>query len=165
VSDRLRKEGKKVWWYVCCSPTYPYANFASWEYPPIEGRLLGWMTHLYRADGFLFWIVNKWHGNKRMSDADTYFPSYRTHNGNGMPGDGIMMYPGENEIWPSIKLAQCRDGVEDYEYLQLAAKKAGLAECDKITKTIVETTTQFSRNPEELRKARKCLAEIIVKSR
>ena len=161
VSEQLRKEGKKVWWYVCCSPTYPYANFASWEYPPIEGRILGWMTHLYRADGFLFWIVNKWHGKSRMNGDDTYFPSYRTHNGNGMPGDGIMMYPGEKEIWPSIKLAQCRDGVEDYEYLQLAAAKAGAEACDNVTKTIVKTRTDFSRSPEELRKARELLSSII----
>lgn len=161
VSERLRKNGKKVWWYVCCSPTYPYANFASWEYPPIEGRLLGWMTHLYRSDGFLFWIVNKWHGNSRMDGSDTYFPDYRTYNGNKMPGDGIMMYPGENEIWPSIKLAQCRDGVEDYEYLQLAAAKAGLAECDKITKTIVRNLIDYSRSPEMLRKARERLCGVI----
>jgi hypothetical protein len=165
VSERLRKEGKKVWWYVCCSPTYPYANFASWEYPPIEGRLLGWMTHLYRADGFLFWIVNKWHGKSRMNGDDTYFPSYRTHNNNGMPGDGIMMYPGEKEIWPSIKLAQCRDGVEDYEYLQLAAAKAGVAASDNVTKTIVTTRTQYSRSPERLRKAREQLSSIISNGR
>ena len=161
VSERLRKEGKKVWWYVCCSPVYPYANFASWEYPPIEGRILGWMTHLYRADGFLFWIVNKWHGKNRMNGDDTYFPSYRTRNGSGMPGDGIMMYPGEKEIWPSIRLAQCRDGVEDYEYLQLAAAKAGVAACDNVTKAIVRTRTDFSRSPEELRKARDLLSSLI----
>lgn len=160
VSERLRAEGRKVWWYVCCSPTYPYANFASWEYPPIEGRLLGWMTHLYRADGFLFWIVNKWHGENRMNADDTYFPSYRTYSKNGMPGDGIMMYPGEKEIWPSIKLAQCRDGVEDYEYLQLAEKKAGIAACDGITRTIVKSKTDYSRNPDDLRKARAMLAKM-----
>jgi hypothetical protein len=78
-----------------------------------------------------------------------------------MPGDGIMMYPGENEIWPSIKLAQCRDGVEDYEYLQLAAAKAGLAECDKITKTIVRNLIDYSRSPEMLRKARERLCGVI----
>ena len=161
VSDALRKEGKKVWWYVCCSPTYPYANFASWEYPPIEGRLLGWMTHLYRSDGLLFWIVNKWFMKKRFDPSDTFFPDFHTRNSNGMPGDGIMMYPGEDGIWPSIKLAQCRDGVEDYEYLQLAAAKVGTEKCDEVTKTIVKTLTDYSRDPVKLRAARKRLAQII----
>ena len=161
VSKRLRNEGKKVWWYVCCSPTYPYANFASWEYPPIEGRLLGWMTHLYRSDGLLFWIVNKWHGKSRLNADDTYFPSYKTYNKSGMPGDGIMMYPGEKGIWPSIKLAQCRDAVEDYEYLKLAEEKAGIAACDEITRIIVKSKTDYSRNPVDLRTARARLAKII----
>jgi hypothetical protein len=100
-----------------------------------------------------------------MNGDDTYFPSYRTHNNNGMPGDGIMMYPGEKEIWPSIKLAQCRDGVEDYEYLQLAAAKAGVAASDNVTKTIVTTRTQYSRSPERLRKAREQLSSIISNGR
>ena len=162
LSRKLREEVKKVWWYVCCWPEYPYANFASWEYPPIEGRLLGWMTHLYRSDGLLFWIVNKWHGNEKFNSGDTYFPGYRTYNKNGMPGDGIMMYPGEDGIWPSIKLAQCRDGVEDYEYLQLVKAKFGVEKCDEITKRIVKSLTRFSRNPVELRAARQRLAELIV---
>ena len=162
VSDALRNEGKKVWWYVCCWPTYPFANFASWEYPPIEGRLLGWMTHLYRSDGLLFWIVNKWHGNERFDASDTFFPRFRTHNPNGMPGDGIMMYPGEDGIWPSIKLAQCRDGVEDYEYLQLAAEKAGMDGCDEVTRTLVKSMTEYSRSPAALRRARERLAKIIA---
>ena len=162
LSERLRSEGKKVWWYVCCSPTYPYANFASWEYPPIEGRILGWMTHLYRSDGLLFWIVNKWRMKRRFGSGDTYFPWFSTRNANGMPGDGIMMYPGEDGIWPSIKLAQCRDGVEDYEYLQLACGKAGLETCDEVTKTIVRSVTDFSRDPRRLRAARERLARIIA---
>ncbi|MCR5752089.1 MAG: hypothetical protein K6G91_09005 [Kiritimatiellae bacterium] len=37
VVNELRRRGKKVWWYVCCGPRCPYANFASLEYPFIEG--------------------------------------------------------------------------------------------------------------------------------
>ena len=74
VSDEMRRLGKKVWWYVCCSPKYPYANFASLEYPPVEGRLLGWMTHLYRADGLLYWNVNFWNG-PCIDEGDTFFPA------------------------------------------------------------------------------------------
>lgn len=164
VSDRLRRLGKKVWWYTCCSPYYPYANFSSWEYPLIEGRILGWMTHRWRADGFLFWIVNKWNRDDLFKEDDTYFPDYRTYNGNGMPGDGIMMYPGEKHIFPSIKLAQCRDAVEDYEYLQLAAAKAGLAAADSVTDSIVKSLVDFTRDPAKLRLARKRLVTLIVEN-
>ena len=162
ISDKLRAEGKKVWWYVCCSPAYPYANFASWEYPPIEGRLLGWMTWRWRADGFLFWIVNKWHGDHHFKDDDTYFPDYRTYNGNGMPGDGIMMYPGEKSVWPSIKLAQCRDAEEDYEYLKLAAAKKGNAVADAACDAFIRSLTDYSRDPAELRAQRARLAALLA---
>ena len=93
-------------------------------------------------------------------DGISIDPSELLGEGNA-PGDGIMMYPGEKEIWPSIRLAQCRDGVEDYEYLQLATAKAGVAACDNVTRAIVRTRTDFSRSPEELRKARDLLSSII----
>ena len=162
ASQALRREGKKVWWYVCCSPAYPYANFASWEYPPIEGRLLGWMTYLYRSDGLLFWIVNKWHGNRRFGERDTFFPDFRTRNRQGMPGDGIMMYPGETSVWPSIRLAQCRDAVEDCEYLMLAERMASREASEKAARTIVDSLCDFSRDPAKLYEARERLSEIIT---
>lgn len=163
VSDRLRALGKQVWWYTCCYPQYPYANFASWEYPPIEGRILGWMTWRMRADGFLFWIVNKWRGEKRFAEDDTYFPDYGTYNSNAyMPGDGIMLYPGERNIFTSIKLAQCRDAVEDYEYLQLLAAKRGRAVADSVTDTIMKSMTEYTRSPEAIRAARARVAQLIA---
>lgn len=161
VSERLRAMGKKVWWYVCCEPHYPHANFASWEYPPIEGRLLGWMTWRWRADGLLFWIVNKWSGDDRLSDSDTYFPDFRTYNAFGMPGDGILMYPGENGIFPSIKLAQCRDAVEDFEYLQLVAARRGQACSDAACDALIRSLTDFTRDPRAIRAMRERLASAI----
>ena len=161
VSDEMRRRGKKVWWYVCCGPCYPYANFASMEYPLIEGRLLGWMTHLYRADGLLYWHVNFWNG-PRVDEEDTYLPTWKTGNGLHMPGDGVLLYPGKDHILPSIRLAQIRDCVEDYEWLQLAASKAGADAVDAISKTLIRSMTDYTRNPSDLRAARQKLARFIV---
>ena len=161
LSEKLRKQGKQVWWYTCCGPTYPYANMASLEYPWIEGRLLGWMTHLYRADGLLFWHVNYWHRNGCLDESDTFFPDWHTYSGLHMPGDGIFLYPGKKVILPSIRLAQVRDGVEDYEWLQLAAAKAGTDSADAASRTLVMSMTQFTRDPAKLRAARTRLADLI----
>lgn len=161
AAEAFRRQGKKVWWYTCCNPKYPYANFASWECPPIEGRLLGWMTYRWRADGFLFWIVNKWHSAERLPESDTYFPEFRTFNPIGMPGDGIMMYPGERSVFSSIRLAQCRDAEEDYEYLKLAAAKVGQTKVDAVVDSIVRSLTDFSHDAEKLRTARRMIAKII----
>ena len=78
-----------------------------------------------------------------------------------MPGDGIMMYPGERHVFSSIKLAQCRDAEEDYEYLKLAAAKVGQARVDAVVDSIISSLTDFSRDAEKLRTARRMIAKII----
>ena len=61
---------------VSNSPPHPYADLASLEYPPVEGRiLLGFLTYLHRADGFLYWHVNNWRGESHplMDESKCYF--------------------------------------------------------------------------------------------
>ena len=161
VADWLRSLGKKVWWYTCCGPTYPYANMASLEYPPIEGRLvMGMLTWLYRADGFLFWHVNNWRaGNEPMDESDTYFPDWNTWNHLGVPGDGIFLYPGREHRLPSINFANIRDGEEDYELLLHAEKRLGRKAVEELVRTVVRSTTDFSRDPAALSALRDRLAE------
>ena len=161
ISDAMRRRGKQVWWYVCCTPNYPFANFASLEYLPIEGRILGWMTHLYRADGLLYWHVNWWK-DACLDERDTYFPDWKTGQIPRMPGDGVLMYPGKEHILPSIRLAQVRDCVEDYEWLQLVAAKDGAGAADAVSRTLIRSMTDFTRDPAQLLEMRSRLADIIT---
>ena len=160
MADFLRARGKRVWWYTCCSPVNPYANMASLEYPAVEGRLvLGYLTWLYRADGFLFWHVNYWRkGNAPMDETDTYFPEWNTWNYLGIPGDGIFLYPGKEHILPSIRFANIRDGEEDYEYLLRAEKRLGRKAVEAMVRPFVRSQTDFTRNAAELSSLRASLA-------
>lgn len=159
ASDAFRARGKQVWWYVACGPIYPYANFASLEYPPVEARLLGWMTHLYRADGLLYWHVNFWNG-PCFDERDTFLTKWNARSGLWVPGDGVLLYPGRNQVVPSIRLAQVRDGVEDYEWLQLAAERAGTAAADEVSRGLIRTLMDFTRDPAAIRAARNRLAQL-----
>ena len=103
LSARLRRLGKQVWWYVCCGPQYPYANFASMDYPAIEGRLLGWMTYGYEADGLLFWHVNLWQNNKIIDGPDPYL-DWQPPCVHRMTGDGCLAYPTPTGPVSSIRL-------------------------------------------------------------
>ncbi len=157
LSEQLRKEGKKVWWYTCCGPTYPYANFVSLEFPFIEGRLIGWMTHLYRADGFLFWVVNFWtRKGQKIDESDTY-SEWNSYIGNKQHGDGVLMYPGRNHILPSIRLANVRDGIEDGELLKMMADDGRAAAADAACRKLITDLKHFSRDPAALRSARESL--------
>ena len=64
-----RAQGKKVWWYICCGPHNPYANWFV-EYAAIESRLLmGAMTAKYRPDGFLYYSLSIWNENKPIESG------------------------------------------------------------------------------------------------
>ena len=156
LTELMRKHGKKVFWYTCCGPRWPYANFASYEFPPVEARLvLGFQTHLFNADGFLFWHVNNWkaNGNAPFDLSDTFISGWSTHNSLRCPGDGVFLYPAKDRILPSIRLALLRDGVQDYEWLRMAEAKCGRKAVDAVSRRLVRSLTDFTRDPAAVRDA------------
>ena len=163
ISDYLRSKGKQVWWYTCCGPYYPYCNFSSLEYPAIEARLMAWFTHLYRSDGLSFWSADYWPGQQpKLDEADVFFPEWNTWSPFQAPGDGVLSYPGRHGILPSIRLANLRDGSEDYDYLVMAAAKDPAA-VKAIEQSLIRSMTDFTRDTTDIRAARAKLAEIILK--
>ena len=156
LSADLRKRGHQVWWYVCCSPQYPYANFASVEYPFIEGRLLAWQTFRHKADGLLYWHVNAWTDNFYFDESLCYQTAFKLNSIQEMPGDGQLLYPGAGGPLPSIRLANIRDGSEDYDYLAMYGEK-GRDFCKKLAPSM----TKFSRDPRQLRAFRRQIAEAL----
>ena len=165
-SAALRRDhGMKTWWYVCCSPRHPYANIASLEYPAREGRMLGWQTWAFRADGLLYWHVNLWPDRIKLDEADTYFPGWPTANSLHMPGDGILLYPGKETVLPSIRLAAVRDGVEDYERLEAIAARLGRETVRKAALEVSPSVTEFDRTGERLLGIRTALADRFEKAR
>lgn len=158
LSAKLRKMGHQVWWYVCCGPKYPYANFASVEYPFIEGRLLAWQTWQHKADGFLYWHVNAWTNECYFDEASCYQSAFKLNLIDEMPGDGQLLYPGANGPLPSIRLANVRDGSEDYDYLALYGK-----ESRKMCRELSPVMTVFTRDPAKLRELRNRIAETLEK--
>jgi len=150
-----------VWWYVCCSPRNPYANFASIDYPAIEGRLLGWMTFGSRADGLLYWHVNYWHGNKTISGGGAYL-DWKPLSVCNMTGDGCLIYPTPDGPVSSIRLENIRDGIEDYDYFQLLAERRGRVEAMRLYRRMVVDLTTYSRNPGQLYRIRDRMAAAIL---
>ena len=159
LNRELRAKGMKLWWYTCCGPRYPHANFADYEYPFVEGRiLLGAMTYHFNADGFLFWHVNNWKEDAMPTMAldDTYFPNWDPSGSSATrcPGDGVFLYPAADRVLPSIRLANIRDGVEDYEVLKLAEAKAGRERVDAVVRPLCPALTDFTRDAERIRTMR-----------
>ena len=162
IARDLHKEGVEAWWYVCGgNPREPFVNLSSTEYPPVDARLVSWMTYLSQAEGFLYWAVNCWDDRLRhMDEDDCVFDEWRLWESKS-PSDGVLLYPGKRGVLPSIRLAQVRDGGEDYEYFRLVEKMYGREKAIAALRGVVASQTRFSRNPSELRRVRSKLADLI----
>ncbi len=128
LAAAARARGREVWWYICCGPIHPYANFLI-EYDAIEARLLmGAMTAKYRPDGFLYYKVTRWPNEDDAAITTGPFvdwdpASYRDYN-----GDGSLLCPGPGgRPLPTIRLENIRDGLEDFAYVRLLEERMAAA--------------------------------------
>ena len=125
-AEKLRAEGKDMWWYVCVSPVHPYPNFFI-EYAGIEPRLLmGTMPFKLKVGGFLHYAIANWNfgsscGPITSGPYTSWDPRtvYNDGSNGWVNGDGSLYCPGPTGPIPTIRLENIRDGLEDYEYLTL----------------------------------------------
>lgn len=150
LTDELHALGKQAWWYICCGPVYPRLNVGN-EHPPLDCRLLTWQQYAENCDGVFNWGVNYWHNRKPTDDSDVYLKDWNL--GSGMSGDGLMFYPGKSGPLPTIRLANVRDGVQDYELMKLAEAKVGREAVLEIVRRISPDQTHPNRDWRELRHA------------
>ena len=157
--DLIKSKGKEVWWYVFSAPLYPYANFSGLENPPIDGVVLGWQTWFEESDGLLFWLVNGGPPGLVHNSADPFFSDFLT--GMYVPGDGVLVYPIEDGYVDSIRLAKSGEGVQFYEWLQMAAERCGRARVCEIIRKINTDMMHFSRDPDLVAQIRKEVGDLI----
>jgi len=121
AADARRQLGEEVWWYVCCAPRPPWANFFL-DQPGPAHRVLFWQTFQQRADGLLYWGVNHW-PDFAARTMDPIPPEKRwpavPWNDGARKGDGYFLYPGPDGPLTGLRLEILRDGIEDYDALRL----------------------------------------------
>ena len=157
-----RARGKEVWWYICIGPTHPFANWFI-EYPLLEARLLWWMTWRRGVTGFLYYTLNRWPNQETPlrtapgSNRTSWNPaSFGTAN-----GDGCLIYPGEEGPLSSLRFENVRDGIEDYELLQMLSLRKGDAGAAgrRLCGRLIRSLTDFTGDPEEFMSTRRQLLE------
>ncbi|HOS95935.1 MAG TPA: DUF4091 domain-containing protein, partial [Armatimonadota bacterium] len=156
--------GQQVWAYVCLGPRYPYANWLA-DFPLVESRVIWWQAYHQKMDGFLYWGLNIWdreHNDRPIDPADGPDLEWSITTGgeyDWLHGDGRLIYAGPDGPIGSIRLANIRDGLEDYEYLWLLAQKAGDVEVARTACLPVTTSlTQFTRDVAVVRAERDAVA-------
>lgn len=123
-----RARGRRVGYYVACSPFLPFANLLM-EYPGMAPRLLmGFMAKkVDNQDAFLYyastlWLTIRHEGGNHTLGEPIPIPVaggpvlQEPWNGNSFGnfnGDGRLLYPAQDRPIPSLRLKYMRDGVED----------------------------------------------------
>ena len=191
--EAARKRGKEVWYYVCLVPQPPSANWLL-ESPATGTRLLtGFMAEKLHTQGFLHYSIVRWNTFRDQTDAagkvvrqPTDWSDYiqggplTNQDGKGygdVNGDGFLLYPGVDGPVPSQRLKLVRDGLEDYEYLQLLKYVLREAETRRIQLTKAQITQiqdlldiknhlvandwDYTRNGAELMQLRNKIGEIL----
>ena len=84
----------------------------------------GFMNHVLGLKGLLYWQVDLW----AISSIPSYSPWTNPNNtgdfsGSNYPGEGLLLYPGgpvgASRDVPSMRLKQLRDGVDDYDLVEI----------------------------------------------
>lgn len=171
-TDKLearRAAGEEIWNYVCWLPQPPpWANFYVTN-DAIDTRVLFWQEWKYNVQGLLYWSTNFWSndGNGTQdpwTDMATVKMIDKT-----VYGDGSLLYPGKkighDGPLPSLRLKLIRQGLQDYEYIQLASERAGRPKTDDVVNSQVESWTVFQKFPERLEDAKSQLTQLIESKR
>jgi hypothetical protein len=166
-AEKCRAAGRQVWAYVCLGPRYPYANWLA-DDPLIEARVIGWQAYQQQMDGLLYWGLNIWdrpHNDRPVDPQQGPFLDWSITTGGDydwLHGDGRLLYAGPDGPIGSIRLANLRDGLEDYEYLWLLSDRAGDREVGRAAcRPVTGDLTSFTRDPPALYAQREAIARQI----
>lgn len=126
--------------------------------PLIKTRLMHWLNYRYKASGYLHWGLNYWVG---ANNGDPWEDATRTKEmlAENPAGDMWIIWPGDHKVYPSLRLSAMRDGIRDYELLQMLAQKRGQAEADRICTSIVTDCFNYTSDLEAFRAARKAILD------
>ena len=126
----LMEPNKLLWMYQSCEPSSSCSNgtvegYSGWptlfiDETALSNRMMQWMEFAYQASGDLYYDTT-YAMSQPTNDAWTSQYEF------GNNGDGSLFYPGKPSVIggmhdipiESIRMKMIREGMQDYEYLNL----------------------------------------------
>jgi hypothetical protein len=158
--DRVLKKGDSVWSY---NTLVQDAYSPKWEidFDPVDFRIQpGFIDQSLNLTGLLYWRIDRW-----TSDPWNNVNNTGEFSSANYPGEGMLVYPGQQVGVPgvvaSMRLKWLRDGVEDYEYIEMLKNlgKGDLAM--QIARSVGPDWTHWTRDASAIESARQQLGEAI----
>ena len=150
ISEVLEK-GDEVWFYTF----YVFGGGQpNWQidFEPINYRIPhGFINQSLGLTGVLYSRADLWTDDP-WNNIDT------SHEGKHYPGEGMLVYPGEpvgiEGVVPSMRLKWIREGVEDYEYIEIL-KQLGFEDWAlQVSRSVGKDWQNWTRNTKQLEAVR-----------
>ena len=153
--ERVREHGQELWSY---NAVYLDNYSPKWllDYPALNFRLQpGFISQSLGLTGLLYWAVDYWVEGEEWAEPIAFGPNY--------PGEGVLVYPGSmvgvEGVVPGLRLKWLREGVEDYEYVELLKQQGEGAFALELTRSVGRSFVDWSRNPAAVQAVRRRLGD------
>jgi hypothetical protein len=155
---QAREKGNEIWSYNALVQD-SYSPKWLIDFDPVNFRIQpGFLSQVLGLTGLLYWRVDLWSSDPWSDVSTAQFKKY--------PGEGMLVYPGADVgisgVAPSMRLKWLRDGVEDYEYLQIL-KQLGLGEkaMGKAARA-ARSWSDWTKDPAALEQSRRELGDMLA---
>lgn len=161
AAERLAA-GDELWSYTALCQGKDPSPFWETDFPMLNYRVPLWLNWRCHMTGFLYWSMVHW---KDVKDVWTEpLTCYQKYN-----GEGSLFYPGIEAGFDgpvaSIRLKNVREGMEDYEYMQLLSDLGDRAFVDEVVQSVGRSWADWEKDPAKLYAARARLAERIAEKK
>jgi Domain of unknown function (DUF4091) len=158
--DHVLKKGDSVWSY---NTLVQDAYSPKWEidFDPVDFRIQpGFIDQSLNLTGMLYWRIDRW-----TSDPWNNVNNTGAFSSANYPGEGMLVYPGQQVgvkgVVASMRLKWLRDGVEDYEYIQILKNLGKEDVALQIARSVGPDWTHWTRDAGAIESARQQLGQAI----
>lgn len=150
--ENIRSAGEEMWYYTCAFPAGKIMN-RSMDLPLVVSRYIMWMVFYYGLSGFLHWGFNYYIGD------NVYEGACCPHKGKKLPaGDAHIVYPGERQVYRSMRYIAQRAGAQDYElFIRLSLEEQEAIRI--LMKQACSSFREYEVNVEKFEQVRKRMLE------
>ena len=149
-------EGCERWMYTCCGPQGNFANRFVAQ-PLLKTRILHWLNYKYNECGYLHWGLSRWeHCPDPLHDVT---PKAYTWPG----GDCFILYPAYEKVYPSLRIGAMRDGINDYDLLQMV-EAIDKAKAQEFVDAIIQGPDQYNLDTHHFHQLHRTILEYLAAS-
>ena len=159
TARRRLSRGNEMWSYTALCQGRDETPFWELDFPLLNYRIPMWISWHFGITGLLYWSTTNWSSTRDVwTNPLTYRDQYNM--------EGALLYPGADAgvqgLIGSIRLKEVREGLEDYEYFKILAKRRGRPAAQELVKRIARTWHDWDSDPRHLLEARAEMARMIL---